>query len=428
MTQQPTPIAEAVAAALPAGSPYAKNLSGLGFRALQEDDAPRAYLLIRASLDLDPTDRLAWDNLARTLKALNREEEAIAIYRRLIAEHPDWDQVKCNLGVSLLRRGEFEEGWRLNRTRLHVIPGLKVIDDPLTGRPLHETPVPAVADMAGRDVVIVSEQGIGDELCYLRFLPRLWDAAHPRRVWFWPAEKRGEHVAVSKLAPVLDRHPSLVRVATEELIGEIARSGAVTLALADLPLVTGMRSIDDVPQSLELNWRRSFWPLRTRNAIGVTWLAGMIELRFKGGLYKSVPPGELGYALRETTQPVVVLQRNLDTEDLADFEAGLGRPVAEVFDGRGVRAEDELDTWACALSQLAAYVAVPNTNAHLIAAMGADAPALHSLVACVPEYRWSDRGDGRSAWFPEARCYRQDALGWEGALYSLSQAMAGAPA
>lgn len=421
MDPQPTAVAEAVAGVLPAGNIYAKNLSGLGFNALQEDDPARAYLLIRASLDLDPRDRLAWDNLARTLKALNREEEAIAIYRRLIAESPDWDQVKCNLGVSLLRRGEFEEGWRLNRTRLAVIPGLRVIGDPLTGRPLHETPLPSLEAMRGRDVVVVSEQGIGDELCYLRFLPKLWDAAEPRRVWFWPSEKRGEMTIASKIAPVLDRHTSLVRVATDEIIDEL-RGHGVTLALADLPLVTGMRSYADVPPSLGLAFSRTHWPLRTRNAIGVTWMAGMMELRFKGGLYKNVPPGELGYALRETTQPVVVLQRNLDMGDLAEFEDGLGRPIAEAYDGRGVPAHEELDAWAAALAQLSAYVGVPNTNMHLVAAMGEDAPAMHTLAACLPEYRWADRGDGRSAWFPDAAVYRQDALGWEGALYELSQA------
>ena len=426
-----TPVSSAVAGAFAAaaqGSRAADALHREGFRRLQDGDPDEAYRLIRHALRENPADRQAQDNLARVLKALGREDEAVAIYRDLIALHSEWLPAQGNLAVSLLRRGEFAEGWRLNRARLQVVPGLRVITEPLSGRPLYEVQPPTVQQLRGKPVLIVSEQGIGDELFYLRWLPRL-RAAGPDGIFWWPSERRGDTVNPPKLAPVLERSQELLSVVRDEAgLAALREAGALPVALADLPLVLGHVSVEDCPLPMPLEFRPQPWPVkRTRRAIGVTWQAGFASLRYKGGLYKAVPPRELGRALAAAAlqADVVVIQRGLDLWDLAQFEGGLGRAVDEVVDGVEIPADEEMDWLAGMLASLDDYVAVSNTNVHMLAAMTGYRPRGHVLAPALPDFRWMNGPDkrGRSPWFPWTRCYRADVYGWEKPLAELSEAM-----
>jgi hypothetical protein len=57
------------------------------------------------------------------------------------------------------------------------------------------------------------------------------------------------------------------------------------------------------------------------------------------------------------------------------------------------------------LAALDEYVAVSNTNVHLLAGVGRHARV---LVPCPPEWRWMRTGDA-SPWFPGFSVYRQPA-------------------
>jgi hypothetical protein len=155
--------------------------------------------------------------------------------------------------------------------------------------------------------------------------------------------------------------------------------------------------------------------------VGVTWRAGSVKnaplaREGLGLLSKEIPPRELGARLRGLAATPVVLQRNPDPEELAQFAAGLGRTAADVSG-----FNDDLEDMLALLALLDDYVGVSNTNMHLAAGIGKTARV---LVPFPPEWRWTAWGDS-SPWFPGFRIYRQRRdRDWGQALNALERDLA----
>jgi hypothetical protein len=102
--------------------------------------------------------------------------------------------------------------------------------------------------------------------------------------------------------------------------------------------------------------------------------------------------------LRGWPGTLVSLQRAPQADELNAIRRAAG---AAVHDLSSIN-EDLRDALAV-LAALDEYVAVSNTNVHLLAGVGRSARV---LVPSPPEWRWM-RGDGGSPWFPGFSVYRQ---------------------
>jgi hypothetical protein len=89
----------------------------------------------------------------------------------------------------------------------------------------------------------------------------------------------------------------------------------------------------------------------------------------------------------------------------------LGRPVYDLSP-----LNEDLEEMLAVLSLLDEYVAVSNTNTHLLAGLGKTGRV---LVPYPPDWRWMLQGD-ESPWFKGFKIYRQMANGdWSMALEQL---------
>jgi tetratricopeptide (TPR) repeat protein len=132
------------------------------------DEAIASY---RRAIALEPDFADAWANLGTTLHHAGEFEEAGAVLRHAIALAPEHANAHCGLGILLLMRGEFGEGldeyeWRL-RSSERTGPRFPV--RPWQGESL-----------AGKHIYVQAEQGFGDTLQFVRYLPLL--AARGARV------------------------------------------------------------------------------------------------------------------------------------------------------------------------------------------------------------------------------------------------------
>ena len=106
------------------------------------------------------------NDLANARYALGQADAAVAGLRRALEHSPEVAALHYNLGLYLLAQGRFEEGWRENRWRVRCdwfeggVPAEPLAaqwEDTLRGTPFN----------------LVGEQGLGDELFFLRFAARL---------------------------------------------------------------------------------------------------------------------------------------------------------------------------------------------------------------------------------------------------------------
>jgi hypothetical protein len=264
--------------------------------------------------------------------------------------------------------------------------------------------VPSLPEVAGRHVTVIGEQGLGDNLFFLRFAPAL-------------------HAAGARLSFVGDErlHPLLERTALFDALHSDRSPHALgdsrPVLLADLPAVTPQTyppSLRIPPDAARVAaWRRKLEEAGARPWIGVTWRAGTPSAILARGLSKQVPVKELFAAVAPLGGTVVSLQRHPSEGEIESASAALGRKVHDLS-----AINEDLEDALAVVALLDRHVGVSNTNMHFADALGATADV---LVPFPPEWRWGAEGEA-SAWFPGFRVHRQRRGGdWGPALAALAR-------
>ena len=337
-------------------------------------------------------------NLGHALRQAGRAEEAIGIYDQAQVLEPDNLEAGFGNAVAHLTLGRFEAGWAHYRVR-----------ESMADAPADLTREVLPADLSGKRVLIVPDQGLGDEIFFLRFAYRL--------------RARGAQTTVRcdpRLVAMLGRAAIADRVLAP---AEPAPDADYTISMGDLPHVLGLGGDGPPPPFAIPPGAEAVGAAADLLAaagpppyLGVTWRAGA-QGQFRR-LFKQAPIEGLAHALAAAPMTVISLQRGALPGETEAFAAALGRPV---FDGGALNGD--LETMLALIARLDAYVGVSNTNVHLRAAAGRTS---HVLVPSPPEFRWME--DGReSPWFPGSPVYRQAGDGgWDGALRELAEALAAA--
>lgn len=335
-----------------------------------------------------------------------QHEEALAAFRLAAEfardpESAEFAEARFLEGSSLLSLGRYAEGWQAYHWRTTRRPL----------RPLHpelvQDPRVVAAASAPSRLRIVCEQGLGDEVFFLRFAPSLRERGHRLFVSCVPK-------LAPKLAPLLASMPYLVeRVNTGD-------AADFTLASGDLPLASGRDLAPPLPLPVDPR-RRDAMAARLRGFgpppyIAVTWRAGLLpgEHKVEGAAYfaKHFPAELLGDALRPLNARVIVVQRRPQAHDLRRFAEALGREALDLS-----AMNDDLRDAVALLSLVDEYVGVSNTNFHLRA--GLEKSTARVLVFTPAEWRWGLRGSS-TPWFPDFVLYRASpGRDWSNALSRL---------
>ncbi len=340
----------------------------------------------------------------------------------------------------LLAHGFFREGW-INYAARPAAGEIRARNPDLR---LMESVGTSLKDSK---VCVVAEQGLGDQLFFLRYAPQL--ALLGARI---------AHRASRKLHSLLERVPALEVVLRENAelppADTYVLAGDLPRALVELPCspiaAAGARSgpSEALP---ELRHRITiFWPplaptlriaplpekmaaIREQLAafgpppyIAVTWRGGTAPEKQQTStwlLFKSIGLREIGEALGRCKGTIVAVQRKPEPHEIEALANAVAKPVLDLS-----ALNDDLESMLAALSLMDEYVGVSNTNMHLRAAAGRTARVLVPVPA---EWRWMQHGK-TSPWFPGFAVYRQSLQGdWRAALEHLRRDMEmnyGAPA
>jgi hypothetical protein len=338
---------------------------------------------------LVPEEAGAWANLGAMLKVEGRFDAALKAYDRAIAISPDNARIRVNRTVALLHAGRLREAWPEFEWRLALAEHQGLDIDRL---------MPALsklADVMGRTVLVTHEEGFGDTLQFMRYLPLL--AKRGARVLAWVPRQ-------------LERVLKSVEGVAEVFSGDMAApSFDFHCPFVSLPRVfdTSLGTIPDnvpyvsVDPVLSHAWTKHL-PCDGM-LVGLVW-AGQSRPHLPGF---DVVDGRRSMHLAALA-PLTAVQGvrfvSLQMGPAADqarhppTDLVLADPMPEVT--------DFADT-AAIIANLHAVVTVDTSVAHLAGAMGKPVLLLDRYDNC---WRWLSGRIG-SPWYPSLRIFRQKRLG-----------------
>ena len=358
----------------------------------------------RRAIELRPDYAAAHSNLGKAISFLGQYEEAIAEQRIAISLKPDLPQAHLNLALLLMLSGNWVEGWREFEWRW------KMKDFPEAIRQVVQ-PRWDGSDLGGRRILIHTEQGVGDALQFIRYLPLV--------------TARGGRV-------LLEVQPQMTRLLTEQNnpdVTVLTRTGFdvlprepfdVHLPLMSLPLVLERfepTSAPDLPKppylrapaSLSERYRGLVGDER-RLKVGLVWAGSATH---KNDRNRSLPLAKLAPLASDRVQ-FYSLQLGKPAEQAAKAPAGMN--LIDLT----AHISDFADT-AALIEQLDLVISVDTAPAHLAGAMG---KPVWVLLPFSPDFRWQ-LGTVDSAWYPTMRLFRQTRpTDWDGPIGLLAGELA----
>ena len=313
-----------------------------------------AEAIMRAALPAQPAQ--AANDLGGLCVHAGRPREGVGFLLKALEIWPHWGMPRYNLAIAFLGLGLAELGWMLLEARR----GIAELKAPAPPFPFPEW---RGEPLAGRHIVIMGEQGAGDQIMFARYMPVL--AARGARVTF---------VCLDTLAGLLPAS-----------VAGVARRVAADYwaPMMSLPYRLGPGAAIPPPAAIAL-------PPGSGRGVGVMAAGSPTHLN---DLNRS-PTGQAAARL-------LALGRDLSP---AATGATTFRETAEIISG------------------LDLVISVDTAVAHLAASMGK--PTWILIPALGVDWRWGWTGE-TTAWYPAARLYRQPQPGaWSSVLDDVERDLA----
>lgn len=411
---------------------YAKAHINRGLIFEYRNDIDAAIGAYRCAISADPSNADGHSNLAVVLHKTGKIDEALAVSHRAVALAPEHPLIHSNRASILLDNGDIDEALATSHRAVALAPEnplarfnhshlLLMCGDLRNGfadyrwrrrcAALFDTmPDFGVPEwqgelFPGRTLLLFSEQGIGDVLQFVRYLPMV--AARGGTIIL--------HVQAI-LAPLLLQLQGVTVVARGATLPPLD----LQLALMDLPHVFGT-TMDSIPSDVPYlhadpaeakAWRQAFRDT-TALKVGIVWAGSPTH---KHDRSRSLAAETVLPRLVMPDVQLYSLQKELRPAD-APVLAGLGSDVIDLAPGLG----DFADT-AAAVAALDLVIAVDTSVAHLAGAMGRP---VWVLLPYALDWRWlRDRED--TPWYPGMRLFRQRAPRvWDDVIARVSATLAG---
>lgn len=120
-----------------------------------------------AALEIAPGHAQALNNRGNLHRYANDFDAALSDYAQAAAQEPRFPHVHVNAALCLFALGRFAEAWPLYEWRLATPELAPILDG------VREPRWDGTAPLAGKSILVLGEQGLGDILHFSRFLPEL---------------------------------------------------------------------------------------------------------------------------------------------------------------------------------------------------------------------------------------------------------------
>ena len=342
-------------------------------------EVERAAVCFKKAVELKPRDAASWNNLGKCLNDANCLAESIQAYDQALAIDPNFAQARFGRAVSLLGAGRLTEGFQeYNQWRA---PGIKLRQ--------FRQPEWQGEMIPGGKLFLHTEQGFGDLIQYVRFIPQVRERA---------------------AMVILECRPGLKSLFTRCVGAEVVIAEGENIppfdyftSIASLPGILGI-TLSTIPNQvpyLKVPVTGQLPPASNGQLkVGLVW-AG--DPAHHNNAARSLRLEQLAPILQVPGMAFYSLQAKLPALDETYF-----RSLSNLMD-LSSQFESFLET-AAVVAGLDLIIAVDTAVAHLA---GALAKPVWTLLPFAPDWRWLlDRED--TPWYPTMRLFRQKSRGqWQ---------------
>lgn len=378
-------------------SAEALNNRGVALEYLQR--TPEALACFSKAVEIRPNYIDAYTNSGNTLKGMERFAEALESFDRALAYAPEHPPSRWGKALLKLTLGEFDTGWPLYESRLHL-EHLRAYQ--------RDLPMPrwtGAEPIEGKTLLVHAEQGIGDTLQFVRYIPLL--EARGARVVLEVPEVLGELLRASfkmqgtllprgESRPAVDYHIPLLSLPLVFHTSADSIPGGVPYVAADPGAVEAWRErLAALPGfKVGLNWQGHVGSEKQ------PWVRGR-----SFALAAAAPLAQVPGVTWVSLQKAAAAEQRHGVE--------FGATIQQLTDPLDVGPAALMET-AALMSALDLVITSDTSTAHLAGALGIPAwVVLHK----VPDWRWLlDRAD--SPWYPQVRLIRQRTEGDWGELFA----------
>ena len=336
----------------------------------------------------------AYNSFAVALRDQGLLSEALGCYEEALRLAPENADAHTGRAILRLLLGDFERGWPEYEWRWKAkgFPR-RVFQQPLWDGALHP----------GARILLDAEQGLGDTIQFLRYVPLV--------------KQTGATVLVEcqpRLVPLLETVPEIDQVIAA---GSPLPSFDAHLPFLSLPVVfhTTLETIPKwvpylrVPQTKLESWRRRVGAGGFKK-VGIAWAGSPT---YKKDRDRSLPLSEFAPLSGIPGIRLFSLQKMTGESELSSGAAGL-----EIEDLEA--GANEITDTAAAIQSLDLVIAADTMVAHMAGALGAP---VWTLLPFAADWRWL-LGREDTPWYPTMRLFRQSRPGeWRPVIERVAEAL-----
>ena len=366
---------------------YAEALNNLGAAIYQRGDIHTAIKSYKKALKLKPNFPEALNNLGAALYELGDLKIAIEVLKKALLLKPMYSEARFNLSRVQFLTGDYKNGWNNYDARWEkVTPAQLHAEKPNV--PKWNGKIPQQKEK----LLIVSEQGLGDTIQFMRYIPFL--RSQNIDVSFCAKEKLHTLIKASNI----DQNPLKP--------GEVNQiSEGTWIELLSLPKYMDISAENPIvnnpyikaPDLLIKKWNDILLS-EQQPIIGINWQGNpnteTNELRGR-----SFPLESFSNIAKSTNFKFLSLQKGVGSEQLNNCS----------FINNFVSCQEKInDIWdftenAAIIANCDLIITCDTSLAHLAGAIGAN---VWLLLKDVPEWRWGIKNK-TTFWYPSMRLFRQ---------------------
>jgi len=362
-----------------------------------------AELSYRKEIEIKPDYAEAHSNLGVLLNDLGKLEDAYLSYRKAIEIKPDYADAFWNLSLLELLQGDYKNGLENYEFRFkkkkpsipHGITKLKRIEHKKSQK--------------GEKLLVITEQGLGDTLQYMRYIPYLRNQGED--VSFCAQEKLHSLIKASGIDPSPLTPKQSILVSEGKWIPLLSLPRYLKISPKN-PIISEAYIFSS--EELNKKWKNILSQER-KPIIGINW-QGNPEMEKRSYHGRSIPLETFSILCNQNELSILSLQKGFGSEQLDHCS----------FKNKFVECQAQIDsTWdflenAAIIENCDLIITCDTSIAHLAGGMG---KKVWLLLKDIPFWTWGLEGEN-TFWYPSMKLFRQkERNNWDEVMERVSNAI-----